>query len=140
MRGAAAIAGLATAAIAAATLAGGCGDVAADLFSVTRSGSVAGAQFAMVPRDDGTVTCNGVRRPLPGGLLVAAREIQRAITDAATSGLRLPSGPRPVFTYSVQSSSGRLSFSDDSPHQIKALRQLAELTRQVARGVCGLAR
>ncbi|MGI8558140.1 MAG: hypothetical protein ACR2ND_07510 [Solirubrobacteraceae bacterium] len=139
MRRAFAIAALATAALSVATLAG-CGDVAADLFSVTRSGSVAGATFAMVPRDDGTVTCNGVRRPLPGDLLVTAREIQRAITDATTNGLRLPSGPRPVFTYSVQSSSGRLSFSDDSPHQIKALYQLAELTRQVARGVCGLAR
>lgn len=131
---------VAIAAIAGAALAAGCGDVAGDLFAVTRSGTVPGAQFAMVIRDDGTVTCNGVRHPLPGDLLVSARGIQRDITDAATSGLSLPSGPRPVFTYSVQSSSGRLSFSDDSPHQIKALYKLAELTREVAKGVCGLQR
>lgn len=118
----------------------GCGDVSADLFSVTRSGTVAGATFVMVVRDDGTVTCNGVRRPLPGDLLITARGIQRDVADAATNGVNLPSGPRPVFTYSMQTPSGRLAFSDDSPGKIKAFFQLAELTRQVARQVCGLAR
>ncbi len=126
--------------LAAAVGLAGCGDVSADLFSVTRSGSVPGANFAMVVRDDGTVTCNGVRRKLPDDLLVDARVIQRDISDAATRGVRLSSGAQPVFTYAVQTPSGRLSYSDDSPRQLKAFYLLSQLTRKVARGVCGLAR
>jgi hypothetical protein len=40
----------------------------------------------------------------------------------------------------VDTPDGRFSFSDDSPHQRSEFYRLAELTREVAKDVCGLAR
>ena len=88
----------AAAAAAVAAVLAGCGDTSADLFAVTRSGTSPGATFAMIVRDDGTVTCDGVRRPLPDDLLITARGIADDLQAPATAGVALPSGPRPVFT------------------------------------------
>jgi hypothetical protein len=118
----------------------GCGGVSADLFAVTRSGTVPGANFAMIVRDDGTVTCDGRRRALPPELLIKARGLQSDLEPSATAATALPSGPRPVFTYVVVTPGGRLSFSDESPHQPAAFYQVALLTTQVARQVCRLPR
>ena len=134
---------LAVALAATAGLAGvlaGCGGASADLFAVTRSGTVPGATFAMIVRDDGTVTCDGQRRPLPGELLVTARGIADDLQAPATAGVALPSGPRPVFTFVVLTPAGRVSFSDESPHPPAVFYHLALLTTQVARQVCHLPR
>ncbi len=130
----------------AAVLLAGCGDTAADVFAVTRSGTVPGASFRMVVRNDGTVTCDGRRRTLPGSLLIRAQilggdaQAPGDLQVPATQGVKLPSGPRPVFTYVVLMAAGVISFSDDSPHQPPAFYQLAQLTTQIARQVCGLPR
>ena len=51
----------------AAALAGtGCGGPAADLFEVTRTGTDRNANLTLLVSDDGTVTCNGRRHPVPG--------------------------------------------------------------------------
>jgi hypothetical protein len=118
----------------------GCGGESADLFAVTRSGTVPGADFAMIVRDDGTVTCNGTRRTLPDPLLITSRGISDDIQAPATAGTALPSGPRPIFTYVVLAPAGKASFSDNSPHQPAVFYKLAQLTSQVARGVCHLPR
>jgi hypothetical protein len=118
----------------------GCGGPSADLFAVTRSGTVPGATFAMIVRDDGTVTCDGHRRALPPELLITARGIQDDLEAPATAGTALPSGPQPVFTYVVLTPGGRVSFSDESPHQPAVFYRLARLTTQVARQVCRLPR
>ena len=131
--------GLLAPALLAATVAG-CGGPSADLFAVTRSGTVPGATFAMIVRDDGTVTCDGRRRPLPAELLITARGIQDDLEAPATAATALPSGPRPVFTYVVLTPGGRVSFSDESPHQPAVFYRLARLTTQVAREVCRLPR
>jgi hypothetical protein len=129
-----ALAGLTTLALS------GCGEVAGDLFAVVRSGSVPGAAFAASVRDDGTVTCNGRRRALPGPLLLAARQLQRDLALAAANSVALRPGRQPVFFYTVLTSAGRISFADDSPGNQPVFFRLAEFTRQVARQVCGLAR
>jgi hypothetical protein len=133
-------AGLAACAAACALALAGCGDAAADLFAVTRSGTVPGATFAMIVRDDGTVTCDGRREPLPGDLLVTARGIADDLQAPATAGAALPSGPRPVFTFVVLAPAGRVSFSDASPRQPPVFYHLALLTTQIARRVCHLPR
>ena len=137
---AAAAGGVAVVAAALALALAGCGGASADLFAVTRSGTVPGADFMMVVRDDGTVTCNGRRRTLPSDLLINARGIADALEAPATAATALPSGPRPVFTYFVLAAGGRVSFSDSSPHQPQVFYQVGLLTTQVARRVCGLAR
>jgi hypothetical protein len=118
----------------------GCGGPSADLFAVTRSGTVPGATFAMIVRDDGSVTCDGQRRMLPAELLINARGLADDLQAPATAGTALPSGPRPVFTYVVVAPAGRVSFSDSSPHQPLAFYKVALLTSQVARQVCRLPR
>jgi hypothetical protein len=54
--------------------------------------------------------------------------------------LHLPPGRVTSLSYRVRSENGTVAFSDTSAHQPKAFYRLAQLTREVARGVCGLAR
>jgi len=135
-------AALVSAGVAIAVGLGGCstGDQAADLFAVTRSGAVPGAAFEMIPRSDGTVSCNGKRHLLPADLTVALEDLQALLEGPATKAVNLPSGPRPVMTYSVLTPGGHFSYSDDSPGKPAAFNTLADLTTQVARRVCGLRR
>jgi hypothetical protein len=133
---AAAAAGLIAVGVAGCTV----GDQAADLFAVTRSGAVPGADFQMVPRSDGTVSCNGKRHLLPADLTVALEDLQPLLEGPATKALNLPSGPQPVMTYSVLTPGGHFSYSDTSPGKPPAFDTLDNLTTQVARRVCGLPR
>jgi hypothetical protein len=128
-------------ALAALTLAGGCGGAASDLFVVTRSGDVPGARLTLRITDDGRASCNG--RPLvdiTSAQLITAREAQRDLKDPAEASLRLPPGREPVFSYRVRSEDGTVAWSDDSSRQPPVLFQLAKLTRDVAKGPCRLAR
>lgn len=130
-RGAAALA-----CAAAAVLAAACGGPAADLYKVVRSGSIAGADLTVIPSGDGTVRCNGHRHQLPDPLVLTAENLADALTAPATKGLRLPSGPRPIYTFVVTTPSGTFSYSDDSPHQGSTLYALQAWVRTVARTVC----
>jgi len=115
---------------------GACGGPAASLFGVQRSGTIPGANLVLVPTGDGFVTCNGRKLTLPDPLLLTAENIADGLTDPATKGLRLPSGPHPIYTYVVTTPSGTFSYSDDSPHQESVMRQLAAWVRTVGRTVC----
>lgn len=117
-----------------------CGDQAADLFAVTRSGTIPGAYLRLIPRSDGTVSCDGTRHLMPADLTVATEDLQAQLEAPATHAVNLPSGPRPVLTYSVLTPGGHFSFSDDSPHKPNSFDVLADLTTQLARRVCGLPR
>jgi len=140
MRRGAAIVG--AAGLIASGLVGGCatGDQAADLFAVTRSGVIPGADLRLIPRSDGTVSCDGKRHLMPPDLTVAAEDLQPLLEPSATHAVTLPSGPRPVMTYSVLTPGGHFSYSDDSPHKPRPFDVLADLTTQIARRVCGLPR
>jgi len=116
------------------------GDQAADLFAVTRSGSVADAYVTIIPRSDGTVSCDGRRHLMPGLLLIQAEDLQPELEAPAAHAVTLPSGPRPVMTYSVLTPGGHFSYSDDSPHQPAAFKALSYFMTKVARQVCGLPR
>ncbi|HWH10628.1 MAG TPA: hypothetical protein VG165_05840 [Solirubrobacteraceae bacterium] len=116
------------------------GDQAADLFAVTRSGSVPDAYVLVIPRSDGTVSCDGKRHLLPGKLLIEAEDLQPELEVPAAHAVTLASGPRPVMTYSVLTPGGHFSYSDDSPHKPQAFFTLEDFTTQVARTVCGLPR
>jgi hypothetical protein len=132
----------ALAALAALLLAAtGCGGEAADLFLVTRIGSVPGARLSLRVTDDGRASCNG--QPLvdiSSAELIDAREAQRDLEAPAKARLRLPAGPQPVFSYRVRTDEGTVAWSDDSPRQPPVLFALAKLTRDVAIGRCGLPR
>jgi hypothetical protein len=125
---------LACAAVAVAVALAACGGPAADLFGVTRSGSVSGADIVIVPSGQGTVTCDGHQKELPDPLLLEAENFD--FNYQAGKALRLPSGPHPVYTYSVTTENGNFSYSDDSPHLGPELRKLAAWVFTVANSVC----
>jgi hypothetical protein len=136
-------------ALAAGALAGCAGGgPPADLFVVTRSGDVARARLGLRVTDDGRVSCNGgALVPIASEDLISARQLRRELegeeegqTGPADDGLSLPPGPMAVFRYVVRGQDGTVSFSDTSPGQPQTFRELAALTRRLAKGPCGLPR
>jgi hypothetical protein len=125
-----------------ATLAtAGCGQRAADLFVVHRSGGIPGARLALLVSDDGFVSCNGAEpRQLSGDQLLTARGIERDLGDLAADRVSLPPGPGAVLTYRVRTARGSVRFSDTSRGQRPVLFRTAAFVREVARRVCGLPR
>ena len=138
-----------TATVLAAVVLAGCGGgPPADLFVVTRSGDVPGARAELRVTDDGQVACNGREVvPIASADLIAARQLRRELEGEeegqrgpADDGLSLRAGPGAVFRYVVRTQDGTVSFSDTSPGQPQSFRELAALTRRLAKGPCGLVR
>lgn len=130
-----------------ALAAGGCAAPSADLFVVTRSGSIPGARLTMLVGDGGTVRCNGgPEHAITSKQLIDARRIAFELNgDDNHPGLapdhpRLPPGPTTIMRYVVRSEKGTVAFSDTSPGQPKTFYAVARLTRELAKGACGLPR
>ncbi|HEV7492918.1 hypothetical protein [Baekduia sp.] len=137
--------------VAAATLAGCSGPAPVDLFLVQRTGSIAGARLTLRISDDGGAYCNGgKRREITSAQLITAREIRRELDGdknddenkigLAAKHINLPPGDITTLSYRVRSEMGTVVFSDTSAHQPQTFYRLAQLTRDVARGACGLPR
>jgi hypothetical protein len=136
---AAALAGLAAAAVA---LAGcGAGAPAHDLFLVERGGTIPGARLALRITDDGRASCNrGPLVDITSAQLIAARELERDLEPLAKRRFALKAGADSILRYRVELEDGAVRFADDSRGQPPALFRMAKLTRDVARGPCRLAR
>jgi hypothetical protein len=131
----------------AAAVAAGCGGEAGDLLAVERSGSIPGARLDLRVTVDGRAACNrGELRQLPSDQVIAARRIERALAGEeedpgpAARELRLRPGPRSILRYRARVEAGTVAFADTSRGQPAAFFQVAKLTRDVARGTCGLRR
>jgi hypothetical protein len=132
---------LAVAALLAAFALGGCGSEAADLFVVNRTGAIPGARLELRITDDGRASCN--HRPLvdiSSSDLVTARAAETDLEKPAKAHLHLQPGKQSVLSYRVRTEDGTVAWSDDSMRQPPVLFQVANLTRNVARGACHLAR
>ena len=137
----------AAAVVLAAAAVAGCGAPSADLFVVTRSGTIPGARLTLLVGDGGTARCNGgPERALTSRQLIDAREIAFELNGddqdpgPATRDVRLPAGPGAILRYVVRSEQGTVAFSDTSRGQPQAFYKTAKFTRDIAKGVCGLAR
>jgi hypothetical protein len=126
--------------LAAAAALTGCGNRRApDLFVLTRTGSIPGADLRLRVTDDGLVRCNGGQRQrMSDPLLLDAREIERELNGVAPRSL--PPGPRSVLRYRLLLEDGTVTFSDSSRGQTREMFLTQEFARGVARQVCGLAR
>ncbi|CAB4866256.1 MAG: hypothetical protein F2799_02355 [Actinobacteria bacterium] len=120
----------------------GCGtQQSADLFQVTRTGTISGANLKLLVNDSGTVTCNGGKpRVLPGPLLLAARALSGDL--AADAGKPVAGDPpvNSVYRFRVKSGAGTLDWIDGSLGLPDSYLRLSQFTRTVAKTVCGLAR
>jgi hypothetical protein len=132
----------------AAALAGCGGGPPGDLFVVQRDGTIPGARLTLRVTDDGGAYCNKEgRREISSAQLLEARELRRQLNGKAKEdlgpadrGVRLAPGPGSVLSYRVRSEDGTVAFSDTSRGQPPVFFKLAKLTRDVAKGPCGLAR
>jgi hypothetical protein len=139
-------------AVAGAALSAGCsGPMPVDLFLVQRTGSIAGARLTLRISDDGGAFCNGgKRKEITSAQLITARELRRELdgdkndeekkVGLAAKHINLPPGAITTLSYRVRSEMGTVVFSDTSAKQPQAFYRLAKLTRDVARGACGLPR
>jgi hypothetical protein len=144
------LAAIAVLAVVTAAAAAGCnGPRPADLFVVQRSGSIEGARLTLRVTDDGGAYCNGGgRTEITSGQLIDARELRRELdgdhakekVGLAERHLDLKPGAISTLSYRVRSEKGTVAFSDTSARQPQAFYRLAKLTRDVARGACGLPR
>lgn len=137
--------------LALAVLLAGCagGTESADLLVVERDGTVPGARLALRVQDGAEATCNGERTgTLSSPQLIEARAIVRALKgdpEEEEPGLlqtapALPARPGSVFRFRVRFEDGVVRFADNSAGAPAEYARLAKLTRDVARGVCGLRR
>jgi hypothetical protein len=124
-----------------AVAAAGCGGEAADLFVVTRSGSIPGAALRLRVTDDGRASCNGRGLvEISSGELIRARDAARELADPTKRHVVLPPRPGSVLRYRVRTEVGAVAWSDTSRGQPPVFFAVAKLTRDVARGPCRLAR
>jgi hypothetical protein len=135
---------LAAAAIALAALSlAGCGGEPGDLMLVQRGGSIPGARLELRFTVDGRVQCDRDElRELTSAQTLRARDLQRRLAGKEDDGpaarnLRLPPGPGAIMRYRVSMQGGSAAFSDTSRGQPRAFYELALLTRQVAKTICG---
>jgi hypothetical protein len=121
--------------------AAGCGTPSADLFVVSRSGSIPGARLSLLVGDGGTVRCNGGgERPLGDQRLLTARDLARDLAKPAQLRTALPPRPGSILSYRIRAEDGTVSFSDTSRGQPAVFFRVAAFVREVAKDVCGLAR
>ncbi len=119
----------------------GCGVETPDIFLLTRTGSLPGARLTLLVNDDGTVRCNGGgQRTLSDPELLAARRIGEDLSDDAKKNLTLPARSGSLLRFRVRTQDGTVTFSDVDAAQRPELGRTIEFAREVAQGVCGLAR
>ncbi len=116
------------------------GSPAPDLFEVRRTGSDRNANLTLLVSDDGSVTCNGRKHPIPGDRLLEARALERELSPQAELNLALPPGPNPVLSYRVRLEAGEVSFADTSRPLPPSFSKLTAFTADVTERVCGISR
>jgi len=124
-----------------AVAAAGCGQPSADLFRVTRSGSISGARLALRVTDDGHVSCNGGElREISSDELIRAREVARELEEPADRGVALRPRPGSTLSYAITIGGDTVRFADNARGQDPEMYKAALLVRQLAKGPCGLPR
>jgi hypothetical protein len=119
----------------------GCGTEGHDLFVVERAGTIPGAGLQLRVTDDGRASCNrGALVDITSAQLIDARDLARELAPLARRRFALAPGPGSVLRYDVVLEDGRVRFADTSRGQPAPLFRVAKLTRDIARGPCGLAR
>jgi outer membrane lipopolysaccharide assembly protein LptE/RlpB len=100
-------------ALAAATALAGCGfDVQApDDFLLTRTGQ--GPKLTLLVNDGGTIRCDGGKaRTISNTLLISARDLVDNLDTDAKAKLRIAPSADSVYTYTIRTQDGTISFPD----------------------------
>jgi hypothetical protein len=109
----------------------------ADLFVLTRTG--AGPRLTLLVNDAGTIRCNGAKaKPIPGSLLISARDLADDLGPDASAKLTIAPPPGTVFYYRIRLQQGTVSFPDRAAASRKPLREAEQFALQAAQQACGL--
>ena len=124
-----------------ALVAVGCGQPSADLFTITRGGSIPGAKLRLRVTDDGHVSCNGGKlREITSSQLIDARVVTRELSKPAKKHLSLPAKPGSTLDYAVTIDRDTVRFADNAAGQSAEMYKAALLVRELAKGPCQLPR
>jgi hypothetical protein len=108
------------------------------LFQLTRTGQ--GKPLTLVVSDGGTVRCNGgAPRPLSDPALLDARNLARDVSKDAKAHVRLPPNVITVFSYTLRTQEGTVSFADTAAPGHPELARVELFAVRTAREPCGLA-
>jgi hypothetical protein len=119
----------------------GCGQPSADLFTVTRGGSIPGAKLHLRVTDDGYVSCNGGKpREISSKQLIDARAVTRELTKPAEHHVSLPAKPGSTLSYAFTIDGDTTRFADNASGQSADMYEAALLVRELAKGPCQLPR
>jgi hypothetical protein len=107
-----------------------------DLFLLTRTGQ--GTKLTLLVNDSGTIRCNGAAaKELPDPLLLAARDLAKALAGDAKSRLVIRPGSRSVYSYSIKLQDGTISFPDTAASGHRELAQAELFALQASQRTCG---
>ena len=124
-----------------ALLAGGCGQPSADLFTMTRGGSIPGAKLRLRVTDDGHVSCNGgALVEITSKQLIDARDAARELGKVAKDHVSLGAKPGSTLNYAFTIDGDTVRFADNSSGQDPSMYKGALLVRELAKGPCHLPR
>ena len=124
-----------------ALVAVGCGQPSADLFTVTREGSIPGASLHLRVTDDGHVSCNGGKlREISSKQLIDARAVTRGLSKPARRHLSLPARPGSTLRYAFTIDGDTVRFADNASGQTADMYEAALVVRELAKGPCQLPR
>jgi hypothetical protein len=128
------VASLAIVAASAAAIAGcGFGVQAPDDFLLTRTGQ--GAKLTLRVIDSGAISCNGsAQKPISSSLLISARVLADNLAKDARATLRIPATANSVYTYTIKTQDGTISFPDTAA---VAHTELAGAEQFVLRALAG---
>jgi hypothetical protein len=123
-------------ALASLLLLAGCGGAAGDLISITASGGIAGGKHTVVVSGDGRGSCDrGPLKELPSDRVIAAREVERDVTDLARRSATYPPSPD-ARAYTLRSKAGEVRWSEGGRGLPSVLPKAQLLELQLQRILC----
>jgi len=119
-----------------------CGtQTSADLYLIKRTGKIPGANLTLLVTDNGSVRCNGgPPRPLPNDMLLQSRELTKQLAEDQSKPIPMIGVPNSIYDFTVTFGAGKVGWQDGNPYVPESFKQLAYLTRRIAKQVCGLKR
>jgi hypothetical protein len=128
------------AALGAAVLLAACGTPSADLFVVERGGTLPGSRLTLLVKDDRAVQCDDTERTISEDQLLEARDLARDLQPLMDRSVRQGAGRESLLAFRVTGSEGVVQFFDSSPGLRPEFARVVKLTRDIAKGACGLPR
>jgi hypothetical protein len=127
--------GLVTA-LAASSLAAGCGGPAGDLLSIGVAGGPTGARHTLVVSGDGRGSCDrGPLKELPSERVIDARKLEGDVGDLAKRAAAYPSRPG-ATRYALHTRNGVVRWSEGTPGLPSELPRAQLLALQLRRQLC----